>query len=833
MNITVIGAGKMGLPLACQFAHNGATVIICDIRADLIADINRGTCPIDEPGVADLLAEAVADGRLTATMDVSAAVRKSSVVVVIVPVLLTPERDADLSAIESVSHQIAQGLEPNTMVSYETTMPVGSTRRLIRILESNGLKAGQDFDLVFSPERVKSQFVIKHLTKTPKIVGGLTPSAADRAESFYARYLDSDVINVGTLEAAEMVKLAGMIYRDINIALSNELARYAEDVGVNVHDIIRAANTDGEAALLTPGIGVGGHCTPVYPYFLIRDAELRNVPVRLAEQGRRVNDSQVKHTLNRLEAVLGPLQDRRTLILGLGFRPQVKEHIFSPAFQLRDDLLQRGALVQIHDPLYQDNEIQALGFIAGSLTVSPFPEVIILNTAHTIYKELDFKFLAENGVKAIVDGRTMWSPQKVRDAGLLYIGIGIPDDSTHSPLSQLPIPVARPTLKNEEAEVVAEVIRSGWLLQGPQVSAFEKEFAEYVGAPHACAVSSGTTALHLALLVAGVGPGDEVITVSHSYIATANSIRYCGATPVFVDICPDTFNIDPALVEAAISESAKAILCVHQIGMPCDLMSIYDIAVKHGLPVIEDAACAIGSEIRLGDNWERIGKPHGDIACFSFHPRKVITTGEGGMITTNNSDWDRKFRSLRQHSMSVPGTTRHNASEVVFETYPDVGFNYRMTDIQAAIGREQLKRLPELMEKRRDLASRYGELLAKIPGLGLPVEPDWARSTWQSFCVRLPSGSDQRQVMQSMLDAGVATRRGVMCTHREEAYPADTWSCAGRAESCNCAAGICQRLRNSEEAQDHAIILPLFPQMNHEQQDHVVKALQDALGVIG
>ena len=391
------------------------------------------------------------------------------------------------------------------------------------------------------------------------------------------------------------------------------------------------------------------------------------------------------------------------------------------------------------------------------------------------------------------------------------------------------IPITRPMLGENEAEATRRVILSGWTSQGPEVAAFEKEFAEYVGAPHACAVSSCTTALHLALLAVGVQPGDEVITVSHSYIATANVIRYCGATPVFVDIEPDTFNLDPNQIESVVTDRTRAILCVHQIGMPCDLAAILDIARRHSLPVVEDAACAIGSEILWQGQWEKIGKPQGDVACFSFHPRKVISTGDGGMITTRNAEWDAKFRLLRQHGMSVPDTVRHGASQVIFESYPIVGYNFRMTDIQAAVGREQLKRLPEIVEKRRDLATRYKMLLAEIPGLGLPVEPDWARSTWQSFCVRLPLGSDQRQVMQSMLDDGVATRRGVMCSHREVAYPATTWSCAGRAEGCACTPGCCQRLRHSEEAQDHTIILPLFPQMSLEQQEFVVKALRDAL----
>jgi len=394
------------------------------------------------------------------------------------------------------------------------------------------------------------------------------------------------------------------------------------------------------------------------------------------------------------------------------------------------------------------------------------------------------------------------------------------------------IPITKPMLGEAEAEAARRVILSGWTSQGPEVAAFEKEFADYVSAPYACAVSSCTTALHLALLAIGVQSGDEVITVSHSYIATANTIRYCGATPVFVDIEPDTFNIDPKQIEKAITARTRAILCVHQLGMPCNLAAIIDIAHRHSLPVIEDAACAIGSEIFWQGRWEKIGNPQADIACFSFHPRKVISTGDGGMITTANAEWDAKFRLLRQHGMSVPDTVRHGASQVIFESYPIVGYNFRMTDIQAAVGREQLKRLPEIITERRNLASRYKTLLAGIPELGLPVEPEWARSTWQSFCIRLPIESDQRQVMQSMLDAGVATRRGVMCAHREAAYPANTWSCTGRSEGCACTEGACKQLRHSQEAQDHTIILPLFPQMTHEQQNFVVQALQEALDVV-
>lgn len=376
------------------------------------------------------------------------------------------------------------------------------------------------------------------------------------------------------------------------------------------------------------------------------------------------------------------------------------------------------------------------------------------------------------------------------------------------------IPIAMPLLGEEEADAARAAVLSGWVSQGPQVAAFEREFAAFVGAPFACAVSNCTTALQLALAALDVGPGDEVITASHSFIATANSIRNQGAVPVFVDVDPETYNIDPRRLTDAITARTRAIIAVHQMGMPCDLEALTALADRHGITLIEDAACAAGSEIQIKENWERIGKPHGRIACFSFHPRKVITTGEGGMLTTADAELDRKFRLLRQHGMSVPDTVRHGSSQVIFEEYLVSGYNYRMTDMQAAIGRKQLERLPELVASRRRLASSYTEAIGNIEGVGLPFEPTWARSNWQSYCVRLPDWIDQRSVMQNLLDQGIATRRGIMCSHREAPY-----------------AQAKQRhdLRQSELAQDRSILLPIYAQMSEAEQLRVAECLRAEL----
>ncbi len=402
------------------------------------------------------------------------------------------------------------------------------------------------------------------------------------------------------------------------------------------------------------------------------------------------------------------------------------------------------------------------------------------------------------------------------------------------------IPVARPTLGEEEAAAVRRAIMSGWVVQGPEVAAFEEEFATLVGSPLAVACSSGTAALHLALLALDLAPGDEVITVSHSFIATANAVRYVGAIPVFVDVEPDTGNLDPSLVEAAITDRTRAILAVHQLGMPCDLGRILPLARRRHLKVVEDAACAIGSEICFEEEdigrggqgqrapapplksplespaWEPIGRPRGDLATFSFHPRKVITTGDGGMVTGSDPEVMARMARLRTHAMSLSTAERHGGGKVRFEQYLEVGYNYRLSDIQGAVGREQLKRLPGLVAARRRLAARYREGLSGHPYLSLPQEPPYARSNWQSFWVLLSPDAPLGQValMQALLARSIHTRRGVMCAHREPAYR-----------------DLPRRhpLPVSELLQDRGIILPLYPEMTEAEQDRVMEALADIL----
>ena len=367
------------------------------------------------------------------------------------------------------------------------------------------------------------------------------------------------------------------------------------------------------------------------------------------------------------------------------------------------------------------------------------------------------------------------------------------------------VPFARPYLTGGEPEAVADVVRSGWVSQGPRVQEFETAFAARVGAREAVATTNCTSALQLALYVSGVRPGDEVIVPSLSFIATANAVWQCGATPVFADIDPRTYNLDPVAAERAITPRTTAIMPVHQVGLPADMDAFLALAAERGLAIVEDAACAIGARYK--------GRPIGSLgplACFSLHPRKVITSGEGGMITTSDPEIADRLRKLRQHAMDLSDLARHDAKDVVFETYPERGWNLRMTDMQAALGLCQLGALDEILAERSRLAARYTDALAHIPGFEPPYEPPYAERTWQSYPVRItPAAQIERtQLMRRLLADGIATRRGVMAIHREAAY-----------------AGAGMWLPRTERAAREVLLLPLFPGLSDTAQDWVTERL--------
>ena len=423
--VAVVGLGKIGLPLAAQFASCGLHVIGCDISEEVVRTVNSGKSHIkEEPGLVGYVEDAVAHGLLSATTDTAGAVRQSNVVLIIVPLLVNNDHDLDYGAIDAATEAVAAGLQPGTLVIYETTLPVGTTRtRLGPALERiSGLRVGRDLHLAFSPERVYSGRIFRDLKQYPKVVGGVTPDCTERALDFYSAGLGGvTVMAVRNADTAEMVKLMETTYRDVNIALANEFARFASERGLSVDEATFAANTQPFSHIHKPGIGVGGHCIPVYPYFLINavNGDEMSIPI----EARRVNDNMAEWALQKLEGALGSLSGKRVLVFGLAYRENVKETAFSAAARLVEGLRKRGASPLLDDPLYTHEE---LARYADPVTLDALPpcDAVIMQAYHGQYKTLDWHQIAQMGCKVVLDGRNCLDRQEIEGAGMIYMGMG-------------------------------------------------------------------------------------------------------------------------------------------------------------------------------------------------------------------------------------------------------------------------------------------------------------------------------------------------------------------------------------------------------------------------
>jgi UDP-N-acetyl-D-mannosaminuronic acid dehydrogenase len=420
--IAVVALGKIGLPVAAHYAARGHRVIGCDIDAALVAAINRGECPIvHEPGLAEMVASGVRSGRLRATTDTAAGVAQAQVVIVLVPLDVDAQRQPEFGPLDAAFAAIGAGLQPGSLVLLETTVPTGTTSaRFGPAIEAEGLRCGRDFSLAFSPERVQSGRVLRDLATYPRIVGGVEPHSTERAATFYEENFGVPAIRLSSAEAAEFCKLAESVYRDVNIALANELARAAGDFGVDIHEVIPAANSQPQSHIHRPGLGVGGHCIPVYPYFLAGSTE----DVSLTLTARAINDGMPSHAAGLLEQALGGLAGRRVLVLGLTYRPGVQETAHSPALALAAELQSRGAVVAGHDPLLSADAVAALGLVPGAPDGSWPADAIVLHTADPAYRGLDAAVVPS--LRVVLDGAGALDGGRLAERGITYLGIGRP-----------------------------------------------------------------------------------------------------------------------------------------------------------------------------------------------------------------------------------------------------------------------------------------------------------------------------------------------------------------------------------------------------------------------
>lgn len=419
MNVSVVGIGRIGLPLAATIASKGHHVFGCDVNQSLVDMVNRGENPIpDEAGLGAMLQNVVSSGHFQATTNTAEAVAKSQVVLFAVRVDVDAESRADLQYLMAACDEVAKGLQKGTICIFDTTLPVGTTRRVLAPrLEAHGKKLGEDFHVAFSPERLLMGRVIEDLTKYPKVVGGVDPQAGVKAAAFYRETFGGDVILLASAEAAELSKLAEGAYRDLNIALANELAMISDVHGIDVSEVIRAANTQPYSHIHVPGTGVGGHCIPVYPRFLMQGEG----PSALSALGRRVNDAMPGYVVDRVSALIGGLQGKRVLIMGLTFRPDVAVTFHTNAVDLLREFEARGAIVRGHDALLTEEGVRELGFEPAGETLAGF-DVAVVHANHKKYAGLSWNTIAP----LVVDARNALDRTAVEAAGVRYVGVGRP-----------------------------------------------------------------------------------------------------------------------------------------------------------------------------------------------------------------------------------------------------------------------------------------------------------------------------------------------------------------------------------------------------------------------
>jgi nucleotide sugar dehydrogenase len=425
--VAVVGLGKIGLPLAIQYARSGYHVVGCDINEEVVAAINTGVSHVhEEAGLEEMLVAVTREHALRATSDTSAGVSAADIVVVIVPVLVKGKGEIDYQALDSATRAVGAGLRADTLVIYETTLPVGTTAGRIRqgLEQASGLTAGVDFLLAYSPERVSSGTIFRDLKTYPKVVGGLTAKSVESADRFYRAALGAEVIRMNSCDDAEFVKLIETTYRDVNIALANEYAKFADALGLDLAAATTAANTQPYSHVHSAGLGVGGHCIPVYPYFLIQGAR---DGLELPRRARQINDEMADYAAQRLELELGDLRDTTILLLGVAYRADVRETAYTSARLVVDALRARGAIVVVDDPLYTAAELEAMGFTPFSERQREVVSAIVLQAAHSAYASMDVTQYPN--CRAVLDGRRGLARATIEAHGVRYLYIG---DGAHA-----------------------------------------------------------------------------------------------------------------------------------------------------------------------------------------------------------------------------------------------------------------------------------------------------------------------------------------------------------------------------------------------------------------